>query len=210
MRNPVANAILLATIVLQVGERAWASESYRKTFPDGTFISLTKESILERRSRLKTDNPSVSQEKLFANREVKLITYSLLLTTPRSTEPSLIWEASYTDPDDLKSASWYNGEFNIIDTFISTTKGKVKVFVIYGTFFSILVKNFERDDDGKWSATSSSEIAKRSEITPPVNIKFLPTDQPQIYLEIFTHDRNGNERTYPQKWVLRSNQWRRK
>jgi hypothetical protein len=107
-----------------------------------------------------------------------------------------------------KSASWYSGTFFIVDTLIG--RDKTKVYVLYGNFFSIQVKDFEMDSGGNWYVASSTEIARRSEITPPLHMKFLQGNTPEIYLEILARDRKGDQKAYPQKWVLRDKQWKRK
>jgi hypothetical protein len=103
MCNSMSGPILVVIVTLHLGAQnavVRAPDLYSKVFADGTEIYLTRQTIIEIRSRPKDANPGIPEQDLFSAKQVRIVTYSLRLRSPEPNKESLIWETTYTDPDD--------------------------------------------------------------------------------------------------------------
>jgi hypothetical protein len=170
---------------------------FTKTFPDGSKVRLTSSTITEFRSRPRSANPNAPESEIYADREWKLVTYTLLLKRPAIDKEERLWskDLEYSVAD--KKMDNRIGTMAVNDVLLIGDRA----YVLYAEGF-VSVVNSTRNSDGEWLWTAPTDLVQSTDVYPVVKWQFTPQAKPQIAIDMIVHDK---VRTWI--WNLKNNRW---
>lgn len=169
--------------ILTETERIYGQDKYfRKTLSPQMEVFEEVSVITELRSRPKTLNPGVPDEKLYSQKEYMVITHTLYLQKQNSDKEEL-WCYRTEFPKGEKLIFSY--PISIADVIVQSQVASVIYSVSNLTIYAVFIEKTSKTTK-VWTTVSDDILKPQSEVEPIIHTSFLPKEnKPTIQLKIF-------------------------